>query len=164
MDKPLNGKAYFQRIQNVAYLCLGLPLVLFIYLYLESSVDELTEIIPFSYHVSLFVPVFLICVILIYWGMKKYRLLINRAITIKKLREKLMLYQKASAIRFTTYGVSALLIAFGFYLTNYQPFAILFGVMIVFFSINNPNTRKIVNELRLKKPEKEIILNGLDIP
>ncbi len=39
----------------------------------------------------------------------------------------------------------------------------MFGVMIVLFSINNPNARKIVTALKLKEEEKKIILTGLEI-
>ena len=88
----------------------------------------------------------------------------NNAQTTNDLREKLTIYQKASNTRFYVYGLSALLTTFGFFLTNYQPFAGLFGIMIVLFSINNPNARKIVVDLKLKKSDKEIILKGLDIP
>ncbi len=81
-----------------------------------------------------------------------------------KLSEKLNIYRKASNTRFVVYGTSAFLICIGFYMTNFQAFAVLFGIMIVLFSINNPNARKIVNDLKLRDQEKEIILNGLDIP
>lgn len=164
MSTQQNGKTYIQKIQTTAYLCLGIPLLFFIYLYLESSVDRLEEIVPSIYHLYILLPTVLICVFLIYWGMKKYRFLINESFSRSALREKLNLYQTANTYRFVTYGVSALLISFGFYLTNDQPFAALFAIMIVLFSINNPNSRKIITELKLNKSEKEIILNGLDIP
>lgn len=81
-----------------------------------------------------------------------------------ELSEMLKIYQTANNNRFIVYGISAMMISIGFYLTDFQPFAALFGIMVVLFSINNPNTRRIVNELRLKDKNKEIILDGLDIP
>jgi hypothetical protein len=36
--------------------------------------------------------------------------------------------------------------------------------MIVLFSINNPNARKVVKDLKLLENDKDIILRGLDIP
>jgi len=164
MNAQLDGKIYLQKLQTVAYLCLGVPLIFFIYLYLESSVDHLDEIIPSNYHLVLLIPILLICLIIIFWGRKKFTLAIEQAQSKSDLKEKLNLYRLANNYRFIIYGLSALLITFGFYLTNYQPFAALFGIMIVLFSINNPSTKKIVSDLNLKKSEKDIILKGLDIP
>lgn len=164
MGTQLNGKTYIQKIQTIAYSCLGIPLLFFIYLYLESSVDRLKEIIPSAYHLYVLLPTAIICLLLILWSMKKYRFFIDEAKTKPRLRDKLNLYQTANTYRFISYGTSALLISIGFFLTNAQPFAALFAIMIVLFSINNPNSRKIITELKLNKSEKEIILNGLDIP
>ena len=61
------------------------------------------------------------------------------------------------------FGLCALLITIGFYLTNFQPFAALFGLMIVLFSIYNPSSRRIFQELKLRDEEKNIIMNGEDI-
>jgi hypothetical protein len=79
------------------------------------------------------------------------------------LKEKLTDYQKASNARFVYYGLSTFLITIGFYLTNLQPFAALFGVMLVLFSINNPSSRKIVIDLKLKGDEKKAILSDEEI-
>ncbi len=81
----------------------------------------------------------------------------------KNFKDKLQLYKNASNTRFLFYGISTSLITIGFYLTNFKPFAVMFGVMIVLFSINNPNARKIVTALKLKEEEKKIILTGLEI-
>jgi len=163
MRTQLDGKSYIQKIQTVAYLCLGAPMLFFIYLYLESSVDQLEEKVPSKYHLSILIPVVLFCVAIIYWSMKKYRFFIQESFSTSELKEKLNLYKTANKYRFLSYGASTFIITCGFYLTNYQPFAALFGIMIVLFSINNPNSRKVITELKLNKLEKEIILKGLEI-
>ena len=163
MSTELNGKTFVQKIQTTAYLSLGVPLIFFIYFYLESSVDRLPQIIAPTYHLFVLFPIVILCALLISWGMKKYRFFISESFSRPKLADKLNLYQQANTYRFVSYGISALLISFGFYFTSYEPFAALFAVMIVFFSINNPNARKIAGALKLNKSEKEIILNGFDI-
>lgn len=163
MEKQLNGKTYVRHIQNVAYLCLGIPLLFFIYLYLESSVDQLEAKIPEEYQLMLFIPFLLLSAGMIIWGMRKYRAKVAGAIEAGDLKEKLTIYQKGSMMRFLVYGISSLLITFGFYLTDFQAFAALFGIMLVLFSINNPNAGKIAGELKLKNHDKEVILKGLDI-
>ena len=164
MGTQLNSKSYIQKIQTIAYLCLGIPLLFFIYLYLESSVGRLEEKIQTSYHPYALIPIVIFCSLLILWGMIKYRFFINQSLSRSELREKLKIYEHANVYRFVSYGISTSLISIGFYLTDAQPFAALFAIMIVLFSINNPSSRKIITELKLNKSEKEIILKGLDIP
>jgi len=164
MRNQLNGKMYLQKLQTTAYLSLGIPLLFFIYIYLESSVDQLTETIPSEYHLSILIPILILSIAFLYWSHKKYKYNIEQSFTKTELKEKLKLYQIASNTRFLVYGACAIMICIGFYLTNYQPFAALYGIMLVLFSINNPNTRKIVGELKLKDQNKEIIYKGSDIP
>lgn len=164
MRTQLDGKAYLQKLQTVAYLYLGVPLIIFIYLYLESSVDQLKEIVQSEYHLTLFVPTMVSCFLIIYWGRRKHRTMVGQARQKTQLIEKLLLYKKANNYRFFTYGLSSIIICCGFYVTNYQAFAALFGIMIVLFSINNPNSRKIVTDLKLDQLDKKIIINGLEIP
>jgi len=164
MRNPLNGKNYLQKLQTFAYLSLGIPLLFFIYIYLESSVDQLVEIIPSNYHISIFIPFLILSFSLIYWSQKKFKNNIEQSLAKSELREKLRLYQLANNNRFLIYGACSMMICIGFYLTDFQAFAALYGIMLVLFSIHNPNTRRIVNDLRLKNKDKEIILHGLDIP
>jgi len=164
MQNELNGKIYLQKLQTFAYLCLGVPLIFFIYIYLESSVDGLEEIIPSQYHLAILFPLAIACVAILYLNQKKFKANVEQYSNKPGLRAKLEHYQQANNSRFLTYGICALMIGTAFFLTNFQPFAAFFGIMLVLFSIYNPNAKRIVQDLRLKGREKEIILNGLDIP
>jgi hypothetical protein len=163
MRQDLTGKIYLQKLQTFAYLCLGLPLLFFIYSYLESSVDELIPLVPIAYNVFVFFPVLILTSGTLFLGAKSFKSSKLRATEISDFNHKLQVYQKASNTRFLSYGISTLLVTIGFYITNYQPFAILFGIMMVLFSINNPSTRKIVTDLKLKGEEKKAILTGSEI-
>lgn len=158
------GKTYIQKLQTFAYICLGFPLLFFIYLYLESSAEMLEPMIAPEYNLFVFVPIFTMAMYLIYLSMRNYKALRVEATAKTDFKEKLQLYHKASNTRFLYYGACTLSITIGFFITNYEPFAALFGIMIVMFSIHNPNARKIAGELKLKGDEKSIILSGLDIP
>ena len=164
MRKQLDGKIYLQKLQTFAYVSLGFPLLLFIYIYLESSVDQLVELIPAKYHISMLMALAFLSVALLYWNQRMFSSNLAQTKGTSELRAKLRFYQLASNRRFAIYGVCSLLICIGFYLTNFQPFAALFGIMLVLFSIHNPNTRRIVKDLQLKDRNKEIILKGLDVP
>jgi len=164
MHPQLTGKTYLQHLQTFAYICLGTPLLFFIYLYLESSVDRLDPAFGAEYNWYIFIPIFLLGLFLTYIGTLRYNSSRKLAMSQKNFKDKLQLYKNASNTRFLFYGISTLLITIGFYLTNFKPFAVMFGIMIVLFSINNPNARKIVTALKLKEEEKKIILAGLEIP
>jgi len=164
MSKILNSKEYIRKLINIAYLSIGIPLLFFIYVYLESTSESLEPMIEQEYQLMFFIPIFIISLTLIVWGHKKFSLNIVAAKSMNHLSEKLVQYQKGTTQRFVSYSISSMLISIGFFLTDFQVFAALFGIMIVLFSINNPNARKTVIDLQLKDDEKDIVLKGLDLP
>ena len=163
MSRKLNGKEYIRKLINIAYLCIGIPLLFFIWVYLESTAETLIPIINPEYNTIVLILIIAISILLIVWGYIIYNKHLSEAKGKDHLSEKLELYQRGNSIRFLSYSVSSLLLAIGLFLTTVQIFAALYGIMIVLFSINNPNARKVVKDLKLKDNEKEIILNGLDI-
>ena len=164
MIQQQTGKTYIQKLQTFAYTSLGLPLLFFIYLYLESSIDRLEPSVGEAYLLYFSLPMMLLAGLIVFISQRKYQSFKSVAISKTDFKEKLYYYRKGSNTRFLFYGFATSLITLGFYITNFQPFAALFGIMIVFFSIHNPNARKIVNDLKLKDEEKTIILSGLEIP
>ena len=162
MSENLNAKEYIRKLINIAYLSIGIPLLLFIYVYLESTAETLIPIVKQEYNMMAFIPIFIVSLTLIIWGNKKYKNNLSEAEIKDLLSEKLIIYQKGTTVRFVSYSISSLLISIGFFLTDFQVFAALFGIMIVLFSINNPNARKVANDLKLKNDNRNIILKGLD--
>jgi hypothetical protein len=163
MNPKETGKTYLQKLQTFAYLCLGVPLLFFIYIYLESSVDRLEPVFDPGYNWYIFIPTFSLALFLIFFGGSRYNSAREMAMNQANFKDKLKVYQNASNTRFLFYGISTSFITLGFYFTNFKPFAVMFGFMIVLFSINNPSARKIVGALKLKDEEKKIILAGLEI-
>ncbi len=164
MSKILNSKEYIRKLINIAYLSIGIPLLFFIYVYLESTSESLVPMVDQEYQLMLFIPIFIISTILIIWGHKRFSLHISEAKKMDALSGKLARYQIGTTQRFVSYSISSMLISIGFFLTDFQVFAALFGIMIVLFSINNPNARKTVIDLKLKGDEKNTVLMGLDFP
>ncbi len=163
MSGKLNGKEYIRKLINIEYMSIGIPLPFFIWVYLESTAETLIPIIHQDYNTSVLILVIATSSLLLVWGYKNYNKRLSEAKEKEFLLEKLQLYQRGSTILFISYSISSMLISIGFFLTDFQIFAALFGIMIVLFSINNPNSRKVVNDLKLKDHEREIILNGLDL-
>ena len=164
MSELLNAKEYIRKLVNIAYINVGIPLLFFIWVYLESSSEQLIPLIGSEYKLTVFIPVLLICLIIIILGVRKFKLQLLLCSATDRLADKLIMYQKGVTIRYIGYSISALLITIGFYLTDYHPFEVLFGIMIVLFSIHNPNARRVANDLKLKKEDRIIMLEGRDIP
>lgn len=164
MSDIVNGKEYIRKLINITYLSIGIPLLFFIWVYLESNAETLNAIVDQEYNVPVFVFVFLISLVSIVLGNKKYKTFLREARQKDTLQHKLIIYQKGITVRFIAFSISSFLIAFGFFLTDFQPFAAFFGIMIVLFSINSPNARKLAIDLQLKDDDKNVILKGLDLP
>jgi hypothetical protein len=164
MPELLNAKEYIRKLVNIAYINVGIPLLFFIWVYLESSSEQLIPLVGPEYNLIVFIPVLLICLAIIILGFRKFKLQLLLCAATERLADKLIMYQKGVTIRYVGYSISSLLIAIGFYLTDYHPFEVLFGIMIVLFSIHNPNARRVANDLKLKKEDRIIMLEGHDIP
>ena len=163
MPENLNAKEYIRKLINIAYLLIGIPLLFFIWVYLESTAETLIPVVDEKYNTIVIALVITISLVLLIWGHRNYKKRLTESMENDQLSEKLRLYQSGNTRRFISYSISSLLISIGFFLTDVQIFAALYGIMIVLFSINNPNARKVANDLKLKNPDKDIILKGLDI-
>lgn len=164
MPEILNGKEYVRKLINIAYLSIGIPLLFFAWVYLESNAENLVPKVAETRSMMLIVPIVIISMVLVFFGHKTHNHFTRMARKEGNFRNKLNIYQKATSLRFVFYSISSLLITIGFFLTDFQPFAALFGIMIVLFSMNNPNARKVAGDLHLKDDYRKIILEGLDLP
>jgi hypothetical protein len=114
------------------------------------------------------IAIFFFCLALtftsVYLGHRNFENTLQEARQQRHLPEKLLLYRQAMSTKFFSFSIPSLLVAIGLFLTNNDLFAILFAVLIVLFSINNPSSRKIVKDLGLKEPDRGIILKGINFP
>lgn len=162
MPELLNGKEYIRKLITIAYLNIGFPLLLFIWVYLEVSSDLLNSKIDPTYHLTVFISVLLLALATILLGLRKYKLQILLSGTTDVLAEKLEYYKKGLTARFISYAIASFAITLAYYFTTFKPFEALFGIMIVLFSIHSPNARRVVTNLKLKKEDRLIILEGRD--
>jgi hypothetical protein len=164
MSENLNAKEYIRKLINIAYINVGIPLLFFIWVYLESSSEQLIPLVDAEHEMLVFWPVLIFGAVLLFIGFRKFRQLLEQSISAQELSNKLRIYQKGLTIRFISYSFTSCLITIGFYLTDYKPFTFIFGLMIILFSIHSPNARRVAHNLKLKNEERLVILEGLDIP
>ncbi|MCK5371821.1 MAG: hypothetical protein KAQ62_24835, partial [Cyclobacteriaceae bacterium] len=79
MTEILNGKEYIRKLINIAHLSIGIPLLFFIWVYLESTAETLNPIVNEEYKMMVFIPVFIFSILLIVWGHKKYNIILSEA-------------------------------------------------------------------------------------
>lgn len=160
MNKVKDAREYVRSLVNIAYIGLGIPLLIFIWVYLESSSEKLVPV--FTGDVSM--VILMICgvmsIALFWWGRIKFSVFRNKARALQPLTEQLSLYKKAILYRFISYALMATLVTVGYFLTDFAPFEALFGGMIVLFSIHNPTARSVVSDLKLQGEDKTIVLKG----
>ena len=162
MNTRPNGKEYIRGLINIAYLSIGAPLLLFIWVYLESTSLQLDPLLPGEPGLIVFFIVLIITIAMVIYAHLKYRSLINIALQVEAFTDKLKFYRQAIVWRYVTFGVVSLLSAIGLFLTDVVFFEPLFFVMVILVSIYHPNAQRLVRELQLRDQNRDIILKGLD--
>lgn len=160
-NKPFkykNSREYLRALINRAYLSISLPFVLFGWLYLESTADNLYPQIPENMILLTSFLVFFLMFILVIIGYIQSSRLLRLAQTKAYLNEKILLHQEAITRKFIYFSIAALVISIGLYITANELISVLFAGMIIIFSINNPTLRSIVRDLQLRNEEKDTVL------
>ncbi len=143
---------------NRAYLSFGIPLLLFGWLYLESTAHNLKPLVPVEMVNTVSWLILVVMVFFIAVGYQRSSAMIKRARAEVTLIKKLSAYRDALTLRFIYFSVAALSVGLGLYLTANELISVLFAGVIVIFSINNPTLQGIAKDLRLKGEEKDMIL------
>ena len=160
--KPKNPKEYLQQIINFAYLSIGIPLLIFAWLYLRASRDALEPLVTQSFNIALYVlTTFGMAGVVVYTTIK-FKKLMNEAWEKEDLLDKLVIHKKAVMMKFGLYALTALFIDLAFYLSASQFFGALFTIMFILFSINNPSLPSIVKDLQLKGRNREVMLKNVN--
>lgn len=164
-NKPFkykNSRDFLRVLISRAYLSFGAPLLLFGWLYLESTSDNLNpQLRPELVHIASFLVMILMTLFIIAGYLKSSRIL-KPAKMPEPLVEKLLLYRKALTLKFVYFSVAAFIVSIGLYLTANELMSVLFAGVIVVFSISNPTLQGIVKDLHLKDEERDMILKVKD--
>lgn len=142
---------YFNKLQSAVLFILILPLLLFIALYFHLSghlPDPRTEYITLLTTVGLLD--WLIAMIIFN---KKIKMVRNE----QGLGLKLEKYFKLTIVRFSLISSGSLMMALGLYLTKSDVFTWVYMGGLVLCGILWPTGPKIVNDLRLKGDEREMV-------
>ena len=151
--KPKNPKEYLQQIINFAYLSIGIPLLIFGWLYLQASTEALSPLVSPTFNIALFTLVTIAMAGIVIYTSIKFKRRMNDAWEKEDLIEKLVIHKHAVWMKFSFYALISVLIDLAFYISASEYFGALFTIMIILFSINNPSLPSIVKDLRLQDRE-----------
>lgn len=147
---------------NMAYAAIGIPMAVFLWLYLEMSNDSINPILnpPTEY---VFIGIASILVgIFIWMSVKIFKNGLSLAKEESLLKDKLIIYEKISKRKFLFLFIASVITTLGLYLCANELFGVLYAVLIFFFSFGNPTRDKIAEDLRLSREHKKTILTGED--
>lgn len=153
-------REFFNTLYNILYGILLVPLLIFMYLYLEQQSGSLMSQIVES---SLLVWV-LSLVVIFEWAMSfvifhKGMKAVDQRIGFGERLEK---YRAITIVRYAIISSSCFVLTVGFYLTQHQVFSALFVMGMILQSSFWPTTYRVAKHLKLKGEEREMIIRKKD--
>lgn len=88
----------------------------------------------------------------------------KEATTIESLREKLEVYSKLQTISFALLEGAALFATIGFFLTASYLFVVIYIAVLFVLSLTRPQLERTCKDLKLKKEDRNLLADRLDIP
>ncbi len=159
-----NARTFIHKLRNRAHITLAAPLLLFFWLYLEWSSNQLRGLPLQASYINIVEILGLMSgIIVLGWGIYKHKILIKMSQMQPLLSEKLEKYKDAKHIIFIALPVAALLSSAAFYVTANIVFAVLFSVVLIMYSVYNPSEQRLMMDIKADETEREIIKNGIDI-
>lgn len=157
-----NSREFQAKLINEAYLSMGIPLLIFLWVFLELLDKNLSPLMADNF-VYAFVVVFSLIVIAFIWtSIRIYKNGLKFARGESTLKEKLLIYERASGRKFLFLFFASAFAVVGLYLCASEVFAGLYFVIIFIFSMGSPTKDRIVRDLNLRDEERKIMITGED--
>lgn len=158
-EEWLDTGAYFERLNTIFHSIVAIPLLVFIFINLESRAGRLD---PFIEDGSVLWAV--MALLGLAWGLnlfmalKRYRQDLSEIRREPALSIRLDRFSKIALRRFVFFELSSVMAVIGLFLTQQTYFAILYIGSLIMVSLNRPSPRGVGKALDLKKEEQEILL------
>jgi len=153
-------KDYLHKINNLFHVLVAIPLLGFVYLYLESQVGRIQPLIN-NPDTVLILHYILPLIIMVDSGIAF--LVTKKSLTVfpndDKLMEKLSVYYRISLVKYVILEGAAIVSVIGYYLTLSKVYVGFYVVLLMIFSINRPTVYRISRDLKLEGEEKDIVIH-----
>ena len=151
---------FHNKIGFIFHGILALPLAAFVYLFLEIRHRNLQPVLSAREYFNILIGIIgVLAVIIAVAGLnafKKEKRMVNNR---EGLQNKLIAYYHALTKFYIYTGVSSVVFVGGLYLTASAVFIVGYVFLLFLLSLNRPSLQKYVNDLRLTKEERDIILH-----
>ena len=149
----------FFRKTNLTYnLFLAVPLIIFIFLFLEKRENGWVALITddqYAEYVSYFC--FPVALALLYFGYRGFYERIRMSPPDGELIEKLTWFYKSFIVQQFFFGGSSLLSLIALYLTGNSGFVVVYVLILFISSILRPSDERVAKSLRLNREEREVV-------
>lgn len=158
-----NPQQYFNTLNLIYYFMVAGPLAVFTYFYLKFAQQGIIQTAfpdqpnPLVIYV---IPLATIGVIGLAYLI--YRHLMHKIDLSLPLAEKLSMFARHAIVKYAFLEVASLLIVAGFALSKLKFYIVLYVITLVVFSFHRPTQRRVGNELKLNKEEKEKLWSEQD--
>lgn len=160
-----NLDEYFIKLNLVFHAILAAPLLLFIYIYLETENGTMQPPVSSAKSLGfLQLAITLVTAIFVFLAFSWYRTRINQVQLKERLTQKLGQYLKIGVVQYLLFGVASFAAVTGLYLTGKGWYTGLYVIVLMLMSINRPTLKKISDDLRLKGEERQIVLHKKALP
>ena len=157
-------KDYLYKLNNLFHVLVALPLLAFVYLYLENQVGRVQPLIS-NTDAILVLHYILPLIIIVESGIafiitkKSLSVFPNNDLLMKKLND----YFRISLIKYAILEGATIVSVVGYYLTLSKVYMGFYVVLLMIFSINRPTVYRISRDLKLEGEEKDIVLYKREI-
>ena len=152
---------HFQRLSNLFYLMVGLPLLAFAWVYLNLAVLNPPGFFEHPVYAWFWhVPVLLLIIGLMAGTYIRHRGHLSNYFSqadkepqLQSLEKKVEVFYQLSLQKYLMLTGAVLLAVLSLYLSGHRGYAALYGVLLLIFSVSRPSPERFGRELKLKKEE-----------
>ncbi|MEM9858176.1 MAG: hypothetical protein AAF843_12500 [Bacteroidota bacterium] len=158
-------EVYHQKLSMAFHSMIALPLVAFVYLFLEDKHNDLEPILYDQLWVSFVTYGFsLMAFFLIFLGRKNFKRALAKINSEDHLKKRFDHYVSLSMKNYLLIGLASAVLVAGLLLTNSAFFIVEYVIVLFFLSIHRPTPDKYIRDLRLQGNEKKCVRNKLEFP
>lgn len=157
-NKISENEPLLNKLNTVFYAMVGIPLLLFVFLYLNIN-DGKVYINPLDPEIVnvLLVILPVISLIIVLAGFIVYFKQIKVARAMEGSAAKVQAFFNASMLKYACLETGSLIAVLGYFLTSHVVFTGLYVAFLLIFSINRPTRYRMYKDLRLKQRERKNI-------
>ncbi len=152
-------KEYFYKLYNASILTMLLPMGLFLTIYyfsLSGLISPFVEDESMTTIILIVCPTVTLTILTIVHLVTRKRFKINAEVV--GLGKKLDLFYLTYQLKMKTASWISTLLAICFFVTGHEWFSIYFSVIMLWFALQWPSPRKVSNQLKLKRDEREMVM------